>query len=63
MLDFFHQLKKQPKMPKPSPMNWIQNERNMNKRPASSWKNAHLSVIRNKSKGIRPIKGNIHFAN
>lgn len=52
-----------PKMPKATAMSWIQNERNMNKRPASSWKNVHLSEIRNKSKGIRPIKGKIHFAN
>tara|TARA_R110002126_G_scaffold223633_1_gene368630 strand:+ start:2651 stop:2839 length:189 start_codon:yes stop_codon:yes gene_type:complete len=61
MLDFFHQLKKQPKMPKSSVMSWIQNEKNLNKKHSSSWKNAHLSVIRDKSKGIRPNK-NISFA-
>ena len=52
---------------KSSPMSWIQNEANMNKKH-NSWKNAYLSnthqsVIRNKSKGIRPTKGKIHFAN
>jgi hypothetical protein len=47
----------------PKISSWIQNERNMNKKPKmSSWKNAHLSTLREASKAIRP-RGNIKFTN